>query len=141
MQNWKTAVLTLAIFGLGALAGTLVTAQIIRGRLAVVRQVTPAPPAENQEWAAKMTDNLRKQVDLSPDQSREVSTILARTHEDIQRLREKLRKDLRQRMIESDRAIERQLADPQRKRWEEIRRRRRNDQPQQPRPQPNNNRP
>jgi hypothetical protein len=141
MQNWKTAVLTLAIFGLGALAGTLVTAQIIRGRLAVVRQVTPAPPGENQEWAAKMTDNLRKQVDLSPDQSREVSAILARTHEDIQRLREKLRKDLRQRMIESDRAVERQLADPQRKRWEEIRRRRRKDQPQQPRPQPYNNRP
>lgn len=127
MQNWKTAVLTLAIFGLGALAGSLVSAQIIRGRLAGAKAVTPAPPTDQPEWPAKMADSMRKQLDLNPEQSRAVAAILRQTHEDIQRMRERWRKDLRQRMIESDRALESQLKTEQRKRWDEFRKRRRSE--------------
>jgi hypothetical protein len=53
-------------------------------------------------------------------------------------MRERWRRELRQRMIESDRAIEKQLTDAQRKPWEDFRKRRRSDffnqRPQPPRP-------
>jgi|688.fasta_scaffold381958_2 hypothetical protein len=138
MQNWKTAVLTLAIFALGALAGSLVSAQVFRGRLAGARKTTPAPPPESREWPQRVSDSVRQQVGLSEPQSTAVSSILSRTYEDVQSMRERWRRELRQRMIESDRAIEKQLTDAQRKPWEDFRKRRRSDffnqRPQPPRP-------
>lgn len=138
MQNWKTAVLTLAIFALGALAGSLVSAQVFRGRLAGARKSTPPPPPESREWPRRVADAVRQQVDLSEPQSTAVSGILSRTYEDVQSMRERWRRELRQRMIESDRAVEKQLTDAQRKPWEDFRNRRRSDffnqRPQSPRP-------
>jgi hypothetical protein len=138
MQNWKTAVLTLAIFALGALAGSLVSAQVFRGRLAGARKTSPAPPPESREWPQRVSDAVRQQVGLADTQSAAVSSILSRTYEDVQSMRERWRRELRQRMIESDRAIEKQLTEAQRKPWEEFRKRRRSDffnqRPQPPRP-------
>ena len=50
MQHWKTAFLTLLIFGLGGVAGGMVTAEIIKRKIEVVRQTTPGPEVVAPDW-------------------------------------------------------------------------------------------
>lgn len=125
MHYWKTALLTLLIFGLGGVAGGLITAQVIKGRIEHVRLTTPGPEVAGLDWIPQMLPAMRHQLNLTPEQVEKVRNIMFRTQKEIQRAREEWRLKSRNAIARSDEAIVEILSDEQKSRFEEFKRKRR----------------
>lgn len=87
MHSWKTALITLAIFALGGLAGSLITAQVIKGKIERVDGTRPTADMYEGPWPAMMVRAMEKQLQLTPEQSARVRDIMRRTQQEIIRLR------------------------------------------------------
>jgi Spy/CpxP family protein refolding chaperone len=129
MHTWKTALLTLLIFGLGAVAGGLVTsklahARIEKGRSQTTTRTVPLPPYE-AEWNEAQLDVMQRQVGFSPDQRRQVADIFSKAQRELQSAREDWKNRMRELLQRSDRALLGLLTPEQRPRFEEFRQKRR----------------
>lgn len=87
MHSWKTALITLAIFALGGMAGSLITAQVIKGKIERVEVTRPTPDIYEGPWPAMMVRAMEKQVQLTPEQSAKVRDIMRHTQQEVIRLR------------------------------------------------------
>ena len=105
MQHWKTAFLTLLIFGLGGVAGGLITAQVIRGKIEHVKLTTPGREVIGPEWIPQHLGAMQRQVNLTPEQVEKVREIMSRTQREIVRAREDVRLRSRDAMERADQAI------------------------------------
>src|SRR5687767_11685093 len=91
MHYWKTAFLTLVIFGLGGVAGGLITAQVIKGKIEHVRVSTPGREIVGPEWIGKNLGVMQRQLNLTPDQVRHVREIMMRSQREIVLARDEFR--------------------------------------------------
>jgi hypothetical protein len=124
MQYWKTAFLTLLIFGLGGVAGGLVTAQVIKRKIEVVRQTTPGPDVVAPEWIPQTVQVMRRQLNLRPDQVERARDIMLSSQREIVRQREEFRLHSRNAIARADDAIYEILSDEQKPLFEEFKQRR-----------------
>lgn len=128
MHTWKTAILTLLIFGLGSLAGSLVTSRVIHARIqkdGVKPQQTAAMPPLEAEWNAAQVEVMQRQVNLTPAQRREVVEIFSKAQREVQTMREDWKSRIRELLQGADRKVLEQLTPEQRVKFEEFRQKRR----------------
>lgn len=87
MHSWKTALITLVIFGLGGLAGTLITARVIKSKIERVEVTRPVPGMFEGEWIPQTIRVMEKQLHLSPEQTGRIRGIMLRAQQETFRLR------------------------------------------------------
>ena len=87
MHYWKTAFLTLLIFGLGGVAGSLITAQVIKGKIERVQISTLGPETARPEFIPQYLGALQRQMNLTPDQVQRIREILMRSQRETARAR------------------------------------------------------
>ena len=79
--------ITLGIFGLGGLAGSLITARVIKSKIEQVQTITAATTDWRDEgFPTRMVHEMEVRVKLSPDQVKQVRSILRRSQQEILRL-------------------------------------------------------
>lgn len=86
MHYWKTALLTLVIFGLGGLAGSLITAHVIKFRIEKVEATQPIAGFEQGDFIPRMMHVMEKQLNLQPAQIGRARDIMKRAQQEILRL-------------------------------------------------------
>lgn len=124
MQHWKTAFLTLVIFGLGGVGGGLVTAQIIKRKIEVVNQSTPGPEVIRPEWIPQTVQVMRRQLNLTPEQVEQVRDIMIPAQREMVRQREEFRLRTRNAMARADEAVFQLLTEEQKPLFEEFKKNR-----------------
>ena len=88
MHYWKTALLTLMIFALGGVAGGLVTAKIIHGKIERVETTRIGPQVMNGDWILKNIGVMEHMVKLTPDQVQKIRGIMRQAQQEVFRARE-----------------------------------------------------
>jgi hypothetical protein len=86
MYSWKAALMTLVIFGLGGLAGSLITAQVIKTKIEQVKTSAVFPDVHDGDFPARMAHVMEVQVKLTPEQVKRVRSILRDTQLEVNRL-------------------------------------------------------
>ena len=86
MHYWKTALLTLVIFALGGLAGSLVTAHVIKSRIEKVEATQPIAGIEQGDFVPRMMHIMEKQLNLQPAQIGRARDVMKRAQQEILRL-------------------------------------------------------
>ena len=86
MHYWKTALLTLVIFALGGLAGSLVTAHVIKSRIEKVEATQPIAGIEQGDFVPRMMHIMEKQLNLQQAQTGRARDIMKRAQQEILRL-------------------------------------------------------
>jgi|GEM_PF-670447 len=135
MHYWKTAFLTLLIFGLGGVAGGLITAQVIKGKIERVQISTLGPETARPEFIPQYLGALQRQMNLTPDQVQRIREIMMRSQRETARAREEFRLRSRSIIERADQAIMEILTDEQKTQFEEFRKKRRTMFQNQQRPQ------
>lgn len=125
MHHWKTAFLTLLIFGLGGLAGGLVTARVIKAKIEAAKQAPTPQEAAAPDWIPQTLGIMERHLDLSPSQVQKAREIMIRTQQDILRSRDEWRQSSRSALARADEAVRNVLRDDQRTRFEEFKKKRR----------------
>ncbi len=87
MQYWKTAILTLGIFGLGGVAGSLVTAKVIHGKIERVEATHIGPQLMGGDWIAQNLGAMERMVKLTPEQVQKVRGIMRQAQQEALRAR------------------------------------------------------
>ena len=87
MHYWKTAFLTLVIFGLGGIAGGLITAKIIRGKIEYVEKTHPGPEIAHGEWIPQSIGVMERMVKLQPEQVQRIRVIMRKAQQESLRAR------------------------------------------------------
>ncbi len=87
MQYWKTAVITLVIFGLGGVAGSLVTAKVIHGKIERVETSQVGPQLMGGDWIAQNIGVMERMVKLMPEQVQKVRGIMRQAQQEALRVR------------------------------------------------------
>ncbi len=87
MHHWKTAFLTLVIFGLGGIAGGLLTAKIIRGKIEYVEKTRAGPEIAHGEWILQSIGVMEHMVKLQPEQVQKVRSIMRKAQQESLRAR------------------------------------------------------
>ena len=129
MHIWKTVILTLLIFGLGSVAGGLVTSRILHARiqkdgLVKTPSSTPAPPPLEAEWNAAQIEVMQRQVNLPPGQRRQVVDIFGKAQVQVQSMREDWKSRIREILQQADRTVLELLSPEQRVKFEGFRQKR-----------------
>ena len=86
MHYWKTALFTLLIFALGGLAGSLITAQVIKTRIERVEVTRPLPGMHDEEFVPLMMRVMEKQLQLTAEQTTKARDIMRQAQRDMMRL-------------------------------------------------------
>src|SRR5687767_2690519 len=88
MHYWKTALLTLVIFGLGGVAGALVTAKIIHGKIERVETTRTGPQQfMGGNTIPQVIGVMERMVKLRPDQILKVRGIMRQAQQETLRAR------------------------------------------------------
>jgi Spy/CpxP family protein refolding chaperone len=124
VQHWKTAFLTLVIFGLGGVAGGMITARVIKSRIEQVKVTTPGGGVTGDAFVPNMLGVMQRQLNLTPEQTENVREIMLRTQREIVRSREEQRLKSRNIMERSDAAVMAILTDEQKAKYGEVKNRR-----------------
>ncbi len=124
-MHWKPALITLLIFGLGAVAGGLVATTVVHRRVEQVRmQTLPANVTADREFPRRIGVFIEKEMKLSADQRSGVKTMI----ENYARDQESLRQDLRRRssalFTDFEKRLNKILTDEQQKNYRSLSRRR-----------------
>ena len=108
MQNWKTAFLTLVIFALGSLAGTLVTARILKERMeqhagTIEQPIVPDVPFQQSKnpWPTRTLEGMARMIKPTTEQRVKIGKILHDVHEGNRKLRD----DMQNLATQADREI------------------------------------
>src|SRR5262245_22820361 len=88
MNSWKTVLITLAIFGLGGLAGSLITAQVIKTKVEQVQATTPPPQIYEGDFLPRMAHVMEIQLKLTPEQVQAARAILRQAQQNLRKLNE-----------------------------------------------------
>ena len=87
MHHWKTALLTLVIFALGGVAGSLVTAKIIHGKIEHVERTRPGPEIYQGEYIPHTLGVMERMVKLLPEQVQKIRVIMREAQQETLRVR------------------------------------------------------
>lgn len=86
MYSWKTALITLVIFGLGGLAGSLITARVIKNKIEQVQTTFAPPDIVSPDYPARVVQVMEAQLQLSPEQVKRARVIVRQAQQEVQRL-------------------------------------------------------
>lgn len=87
MHYWKTAFLTLVIFGLGGVAGSLVTAKVIHGKIERVEETHIGTQLMGGDWIAQNIGVMERMVKLMPEQVQKIRNIMRQAQQEALRAR------------------------------------------------------
>ena len=125
MHYWKTALLTLIIFGLGGIAGSLITARVIRTKIEAVKHTQAGPEAVAPEWIPQNLGAMERHVNLAGEQVSSIRETLTGAQKEILRARDEYRINSRKVLARADEAILALLKPEQREKFEEFKKKRR----------------
>ena len=124
MFSLKAILLTLSLFGLGGVAGGLMTARVIKARI----EDAKAQPTSNDfiaaDWIPASVMAMERQVNLTPEQAQRVREIMKHSQQEILRDRDDWRRRSRESIVRADRAIMELLNGPQKEQFEEFKKKR-----------------
>lgn len=87
MQHWKTAFLTLVIFGLGGVAGALITANIIHGKIERVETTRIGPEFMGGNMIPQTIGVMERMLELKPEQVKKIRDIMRQAQQESLRAR------------------------------------------------------
>jgi len=125
MHHWKTAILTLVIFGLGSIAGGLVTARVIRAKIEAVKQTQAGPESTMPDWIPQSIALMERHLNLSPAQAKDIRDTMLRAQKEILHAREDWRLTSRGAMARADDAVLALLNPEQKEKFGDYKKKRR----------------
>lgn len=112
LRHWKILLSLVAIFIVGGITGSLLTARLVKKAL--------AKRANWESWSVATLEQFQKRLQLTPEQVEKLRPVFAQRTEDYKRIRNNMVSDVLKVIQETNEQVEKELTPEQMERFEKL---------------------